>query len=607
MRRLHEFTDALERNAGVDDTIAVPVLRKLIGVLHDTEAAMAATKLAADLSAAGFGEITETGNMLVQLMQGRMKGAANAFGVALLDANGATRSHVAVMRDLIAAYDGFTEKQNDTRKALDIAAVQWGNVKEQVGDVFAPALTKVLDLFSGGIKIIQTLGSVIGTVSVQLGDLAKGLVSVLDVKRLIIEGPAAYAAAVDEAMKTAWRNIMLGEKAGMEERRAIWKTASTEELNAAEALAGKKKLLEQLRLADLKKSNEAEKALQAEEDKRTAEALRNAEQAAHRYTASVIALDKARVDAARKGSDEELAARMKLLDDEEQALLDAAKGETATQLNITREFYAKRKLLLRDWVAENDKANKAIGLAASTVRDQEIAASKAALLARLKNLKSWEAEYKRIYNEVRLLELQEDIRRARSDVARLAALEKYNNADLALDTATNKAKAQNALVYAQASAGLSAALFGQNKALAIAETIINTASAVVEALPNYVLAAIVAATGAAEIAKIESTDYSGGRGFDDPESDKAAYFAGRRWAKDMIAQASAGFNEGLGGGRGTIINRDESRHSSFSPHSTTNIAITGYVGAGRTEFMKNLKRDLERVDRQVVRPSRVRQ
>jgi len=64
---------------------------------------------------------------------------------------------------------------------------------------------------------------------------------------------------------------------------------------------------------------------------------------------------------------------------------------------------------------------------------------------------------------------------------------------------------QNLRGAAQIAGGMTA-LFGVKKEVLIAETIVNTAAAVVEALPNYALAIAVALTGAAELAVIQSTN-----------------------------------------------------------------------------------------------------
>lgn len=125
-------------------------------------------------------------------------------------------------------------------------------------------------------------------------------------------------------------------------------------------------------------------------------------------------------------------------------------------------------------------------------------------------------------------------------------------------------------VAGQVSAQISAA-FGESKATAYANAVIGTAQAVVNMLAsgvpppgNFILAGIVAALGAIQIAKIESTE----RGFDDPANDALVAGAfrnfGRKWASDMTSIASAaaagGFGEGMRGfgagqGRTSVIHQ----------------------------------------------------
>mgnify|MGYP007000264876 CR=1 len=52
--------------------------------------------------------------------------------------------------------------------------------------------------------------------------------------------------------------------------------------------------------------------------------------------------------------------------------------------------------------------------------------------------------------------------------------------------------------------------FEQNKKMKMAETVINTAAAVVEALPNVFLAAAIGAMGAVQLAMIAKTQFQGG-------------------------------------------------------------------------------------------------
>ncbi len=74
----------------------------------------------------------------------------------------------------------------------------------------------------------------------------------------------------------------------------------------------------------------------------------------------------------------------------------------------------------------------------------------------------------------------------------------------------DKDKEKSNKAYTQAAIGLSNELFEDNKAMKSAMAVMNTAEAITEAAPNPYLMAFAAATGAAQLAKINSTTKSGG-------------------------------------------------------------------------------------------------
>jgi hypothetical protein len=147
---------------------------------------------------------------------------------------------------------------------------------------------------------------------------------------------------------------------------------------------------------------------------------------------------------------------------------------------------------------------------------------------------------------------------------------------------------------ANASVALGVAVFGQNKELAIAQAVINTYQAAAGALAaqpvgwwNIALAVLMIAEGLAQVAKIESTDAgTAGAGFDDPSNDRMAYMTGRKWAKDMTDNMSAGWSSGLAGANmGGSTTNDNSQ--------TTNIHIGGGIlDPNSREGMKQFGRKL---------------
>jgi hypothetical protein len=115
---------------------------------------------------------------------------------------------------------------------------------------------------------------------------------------------------------------------------------------------------------------------------------------------------------------------------------------------------------------------------------------------------------------------------------------------------------------ANASFELLGAMFGKNKATAIAQAIMNTYEGATKAIAQGgvagpALAAAVVVSGLAQVAQIEKQK----SGFDDPVNDLLARDFGRKWAADFTREVGVGFASGLRdgtSGRGTVINQKTS-------------------------------------------------
>lgn len=171
--------------------------------------------------------------------------------------------------------------------------------------------------------------------------------------------------------------------------------------------------------------------------------------------------------------------------------------------------------------------------------------------------------------------------------------------EVRLQQAANAAKKSMAMDATEAAIGLGRQLFGESKALAIAEALINTYRGATEALPNYVLAAIVLASGLAQVAQIANTEpTTQGSGFDDPRNDRAAYIGGRRWAADMIGEftkgVSSGWASGMGAGAGGSSTTYDNRRT-FNVH----MHGAGLIDPNNVQMMKQFKRTLDVIDSQV--------
>jgi hypothetical protein len=159
---------------------------------------------------------------------------------------------------------------------------------------------------------------------------------------------------------------------------------------------------------------------------------------------------------------------------------------------------------------------------------------------------------------------------------------------------------QTTAAMAQTASALSS-LFGKNKALAIAGAIMDTYAAANQVLKDpsltgtpylrWALAAAAIATGLANVNSIRSAN----PGFDDPFADLTARKLGRKSAVDFVANFGAGFHGAMGamsGGGSVSHNTTINRGTNVGA-----VNIHGFMGAGKTELMKTLNRELTKVQR----------
>ena len=168
------------------------------------------------------------------------------------------------------------------------------------------------------------------------------------------------------------------------------------------------------------------------------------------------------------------------------------------------------------------------------------------------------------------------------------------------------AEAEKASQIDVASQGVAVAraAFGESKALAIADAIVNTYSGANQALGAYpppysfIMAALVVAMGIANVAKITSSEPSTqGTGFDDPSNDRAAYLGGRRWAADMIGEFTKGVSSGWASGMtaGVTNNTTNDNRRSYNVH----LHGAGLIDPNNVQMVKQLKRTLDVIDVQI--------
>jgi hypothetical protein len=174
-------------------------------------------------------------------------------------------------------------------------------------------------------------------------------------------------------------------------------------------------------------------------------------------------------------------------------------------------------------------------------------------------------------------------------------------------------KAQQYLQGAQMAVSALTTIFGESKATAYAQAVINTAEGVTEALTlpfplDFVVAALIAAAGAVQISKISSTNVGGGRGggFDDPVNDMLARSYGRKWAQDFTREVDAGFHAEMraGGGRQTNVISHNTKVDRGTHVGTLN--MNGMMGTPEQALLAFNRRliKIQRVEQRTERSSR---
>lgn len=196
-------------------------------------------------------------------------------------------------------------------------------------------------------------------------------------------------------------------------------------------------------------------------------------------------------------------------------------------------------------------------------------------------------------------------KKAHEDARELANAKALAEEEVELARRVKDAKIAGAQAAAGAAVGFARAAFGDSKAIAIADAGVNTWIGASRALKDYpypysaIVAALVIATGFAQVTKIASTNpTTSGQGFDDPRNDRAAYIGGRRWAADMIGEftkgVSSGWASGMGAGAGGSSTTYDNRRT-FNVH----MHGAGLIDPNNVQMMKQFKRTLDVIDSQV--------
>jgi hypothetical protein len=564
--RVRAFLEAIEAGGGALLADTIPAFARLLRVTKDVDAALAGTKLAADISEAGFQTASSAAETLANLMQGRARMAAQSLGIELRKLNGEQKTNAELIDEVITLYSGMTERLRDTQDGLDKSAAAWASVKRAVGE----ALGEIAGVGDVLLKVVQ---SILPALQLTWHSVAGTLLGIGRAARVALDPRSWFAPdfadVVGAAFRSGFDQVAPEAEAAQEILSEIWKRG------AASAVQTEEK--KQAGLAKLR--DQAMRAAMAEDEKAAAEKAAKERERAEKLAAERTEFERrvqddilrVRLEAAADGSAEELQLQRELLD----RARDVAVAEAirlGADVNAVNEQFRLADELLQD--ESLDRSLEKQREAAERVAEFSARVQAGILEDEIRRAEEAGEESLALRLEQLEREMEQELAEAdRLGADRHAVRLKWERRATALEQSEEQKRTQAAklaanarvqMIATAATAGLTAAsaLFGEHKAFAIAQAIIDTWAAVNNALAtvpypaNIAAAALIAAQGLANVARIRETTKGGGAsaesgasapsGFDDPVNDRAARLGGRRWADDMLRHVSSGFNERLG-------------------------------------------------------------
>jgi hypothetical protein len=527
---------SMEEASGVAKDQMVPSYQKLLEATGNTSSAQALMQIALGASSRGMGEMAQvTKTLSGYAVDGTVKGfGPMATEIKRLTAEG--KSHAEIMTILTKEYGDAGASVETAAMKVARAKVEWGEFKEKVGELgisLVSQLKPAMELVAGVI-----VGVIVGTqkLAANLGTLTGSALPAIG---------AAIAKFVHGDFSGAKAEILRGF--------ADVKSGFAENEKAADASA--KSMLSSFNQTTAAAKTQAEVlkgALDAVSTKRKDALKLLKEQAA-------ATIEQAKLDSQAAGSDTQrllvLAAGYKKV--MEMVGLDK-KTKQAAEFEYQKLLEETTKIMLKEHTKRLADEKKTQDALAKLVADAT---------------KAGEAKYKKDL-DLKLSELETNTKkRGKYETDSLVELAAAYDAaaahygdDEELKTKyaqkaaeTRRQINQNELAQikeiADASIGIAGSVFGNSKEVSLATAIINTLLGVTGALSmtpwtymNLVNAAVVLASGMAQVSKIESTTVgtTSSSGFDDPANDFASYVGGQKWAADMIEHFSGGAAAGFG-------------------------------------------------------------
>lgn len=581
----------------------LPAFNKFIGITRNTGAALEATRLAANVSEAGFVDMAGATEAVTALLQGKAKSAAEVFHLSLFKLNGEQKTHVELLNEAIKAYDGLSASMNDSKDSLDRSAAAWDSVSRRLGQIFVKVVEPATRLFSFIFNQLVYFSEREAEVIKVTGER---LAHLFDVKSLASNAGAWWAEFDNITARSLQRwadtQVRLSKDAARlvvdeHKKLAVDLIAEDDARIAAQAA-----LRKQAALADLKAEKEAADAALAEKERiqsklkqEEEQALKDDQERAKARMDLAQATVKAQIDAARDGSEEKMRLELQYLDMQEREAKAKYANIKGAEVKIEEQFQIARMALVKRY---NEQAFLEELQRYKDLKDAESEYQRAVLEGRVQDAANaynrdikGEFDAKRDQRKLEFDNRERDLANAviketsiqgKSDADRAAAWKKYdtlrkanqqsyNNDVKNLNREEMKANEEKYINLTTMALNALGQIFGDNKGLAVASALVNTYEAATKALAEGgpylgpILAALMIAAGMAQVQKIMDTEPTTARGFDDPVNDAyARQFGGRKWARDLVNQIGMGFRDELpllspfSGGPGSVTNNSES-------------------------------------------------
>jgi hypothetical protein len=623
-----KFIADLSDTTGILDDDLVPAFQRAITTFRDYKASQEVVSMAARFAAAGIGDVAQNVQALTTFFQTGSARGLKPFISNLKEGEDGTINLEEGLAQLRSTLASLGPPLNDAQSRVLTLRTAWDGIKDTAGGV----VDELLHMATSWRYLTETLDP---TGIIRAKNALKDLKEQRDTEVYGPIKPSPEQEALDREARERQKNL---DKKALDEKAAAEQRAREEQFDAesqslqqvlqlqidgtkegtAERLALEKKLIDERERYDVEHARRAgiseAGAHEAAAQDRANREKDFAEKRLAAAEAEIDALLQVQFDGAREGSEGAFLIEMEILRRRYEKAIKAAddEGRDTARIRLAWEQEVANKTLA--FIEQRKQAEiEAAQAVIDAERELQGASFEQRLILTQEQGEQWyaiqreqaDADHENRVDDIyRQMDAEDEaFRKGDTEAAtRKAALVvqlkaedvKYASGTKELARSEKEYKQQQYLAAAQTAVGALRTLFGDKKAFAIAETVINTAQGVSQALTlpfplNFIVAALVAAAGLKQVMTIRSTNPGGGgsisvgasgggvaaagatpassagtataspipgapagsgpkaigQGFDDPAHDRAAYLGGRRWAEDFVRNTESGWREGL--------------------------------------------------------------